>query len=157
VELRGITKRFPGVIANEGVDLTVEPGQIHALLARTAPADDADERVYGLYKQDEGEILIAASRSCSMTRATPSRRDRHGAPALHAGAGVHRDENVMLGVESTRGPLKIIDSASARSRIVEISERHNLHIDPDAMVEDLPVGVRQRVEIVKTLYASPTS
>jgi simple sugar transport system ATP-binding protein len=61
-------------------------------------------------------------------------------------------ENVMLGVESTRTALKILDKAVARERIVEISGRHNLHIDPDALVEDLPVGVRQRVEIVKTLY-----
>ncbi len=55
-------------------------------------------------------------------------------------------------VESTRGPLRILDSATARARIVEISDRHNLHVDPDALVEDLPVGVRQRVEIIKTLY-----
>ena len=61
-------------------------------------------------------------------------------------------ENVMLGVESTRGPLRLLDKAAARARIVEISERHRLDVDPDALVEDLPVGVRQRVEIIKTLY-----
>jgi simple sugar transport system ATP-binding protein len=61
-------------------------------------------------------------------------------------------ENVMLGVESTRGPLRVLDQAAARGRITEISERHNLRVNPDALVEDLPVGVRQRVEIIKTLY-----
>jgi ABC-type uncharacterized transport system ATPase subunit len=61
-------------------------------------------------------------------------------------------ENVMLGVESTRGPFRILDKAAARARIGEISERHNLDVNPDALVEDLPVGVRQRIEIIKTLY-----
>ena len=154
LELRGITKRFPGVIANQAVDLTVEPGQIHALLGENGAGKTTLMNVlYGLYKQDEGEILI------------------DGAPvvfhdpgdAIRAGIGmVHQHfmlvpvftvtENVMLGVESTRTVLKILDNAVARERIVEISGRHNLHIDPDALVEDLPVGVRQRVEIVKTLY-----
>ena len=154
LELRGITKRFPGVIANEAVDLTVEPGQIHALLGENGAGKTTLMNVlYGLYKQDEGEILIDGS---PVVFHDPG-------DAIKAGIGmVHQHfmlvpvftvtENVMLGVESTRGPLKIIDKSVARDRIVDISEKHNLHIDPDAMVEDLPVGVRQRVEIVKTLY-----
>jgi simple sugar transport system ATP-binding protein len=154
LELRGITKRFPGVIANEAVDLTVEPGEIHALLGENGAGKTTLMNVlYGLYKQDEGEIFIDGA---PVTFQDPG-------DAIKAGIGmVHQHfmlvpvftvtENVMLGVESTRGPLKVLDKATARARILEISERHNLHVDPDALVEDLPVGVRQRVEIIKTLY-----
>ncbi len=154
LELRGITKRFPGVIANENVDLTVEPGQIHALLGENGAGKTTLMNVlYGLYKQDEGEILVDGSRVVF----------RDPGDAIKAGIGmVHQHfmlvpvftvtENVMLGVESTRGPLRVLDKATARARIVEISDRHNLHVDPDALIEDLPVGVRQRVEIIKTLY-----
>jgi simple sugar transport system ATP-binding protein len=154
LELRGITKRFPSVIANENVDLTVEPGQIHALLGENGAGKTTLMNVlYGLYKQDEGEILVDGSPVAF----------RDPGDAIKAGIGmVHQHfmlvpvftvtENVMLGVESTRGPLKILDTATARARVLEISDRHNLHVDPDALVEDLPVGVRQRVEIIKTLY-----
>ncbi len=154
LELRGITKLFPGVIANEGVDLTVEPGQIHALLGENGAGKTTLMNVlYGLYKQDEGEVLIDG---------TPV-AFRHPGDAIKAGIGmVHQHfmlvpvftvtENVMLGVESTRGPLKVLDKPTARARILEISAQHNLDVDPDALVEDLPVGVRQRVEIIKTLY-----
>ncbi|MFH0751426.1 MAG: ABC transporter ATP-binding protein [Chloroflexota bacterium] len=154
LELRGITKRFPGVIANEGVDLMVEPAQIHALLGENGAGKTTLMNVlYGLYKQDEGEVLVDGSPVAF----------RDPGDAIKAGIGmVHQHfmlvpvfsvtENVMLGVESTRGPLKILDRAAARAQIVEISDRHNLHVDPDALVEDLPVGVRQRVEIIKTLY-----
>lgn len=154
LELLGITKRFPGVIANEGVDLTVEPGQIHALLGENGAGKTTLMNVlYGLYRQDAGEILIDGAPVAF----------RDPGDAIRAGIGmVHQHfmlvpvftvtENVMLGVESTRGPLRILDKVVARARIVEISERHGLHVDPDALVEDLPVGVRQRVEIIKTLY-----
>jgi simple sugar transport system ATP-binding protein len=154
LELRGITKRFPGVIANEKVDLTVEPGQIHALLGENGAGKTTLMNVlYGLYKQDEGEILVDGQPVVF----------RDPGDAIKAGIGmVHQHfmlvpvftvtENVMLGVESTRGPLRILDKAAARARVVEISERHGLDVDPDALVEDLPVGVRQRVEIIKTLY-----
>jgi len=154
LELRGITKRFPGVVANQGVDLVVEPAEIHALLGENGAGKTTLMNVlYGLYRPDEGEILID-DRSVEF--------DGPG-DAIDAGIGmVHQHfmlvpvftvtENVMLGVETTRGPLGQLDRAAARERILAISERHGLHIDPDATVEDLPVGVRQRVEIVKTLY-----
>jgi general nucleoside transport system ATP-binding protein len=154
LELRGITKRFPGVVANQDVNLTVQPGEIHGLLGENGAGKTTLMNVlYGLYQPDEGEILV------------DDKQVRFHGPgdAIAAGIGmVHQHfmlvpvftvtENVMLGVESTKGPLLQLDRATARARIVEISERHNLHVNPDAHVEDLPVGVRQRVEIIKTLY-----
>ncbi len=154
LELHGITKRFPGVVANEGVDLVVEPGQIHALLGENGAGKSTLMNVlYGLYRPDEGEIRLDGK----------VRTFRDPGDAIAAGIGmVHQHfmlvpvftvtENIMLGVESTRGRTGFLDYKTARSRIVEVSERHGLHVDPDARVEDLPVGVRQRVEIIKTLY-----
>ncbi len=154
LELRGITKRFPGVVANEGIDLVVQPGEILGLLGENGAGKSTLMNVlYGLYVPDEGEILIDDR---------PVRFDGPG-DAIAAGIGmVHQHfmlvpvftvtENIMLGVEDTRGPLGALDRRAARARIVEISKQHGLRVDPDAMVEDLPVGVRQRVEILKTLY-----
>jgi general nucleoside transport system ATP-binding protein len=154
LELRGITKRFPGVIANEGIDLVVQPGEILGLLGENGAGKSTLMNVlYGLYAPDEGEILI------------DDRPVRFNGPgdAIAAGIGmVHQHfmlvpvftvtENIMLGVEATQGPFGALDRRAARERILEISERHGLKVDPDALVEDLPVGVRQRVEILKTLY-----
>jgi simple sugar transport system ATP-binding protein len=154
LELRGITKRFPGVVANEGIDLVVRPGEIHGLLGENGAGKSTLMNVlYGLYQPDEGEILIDE---------TPVRFSGPG-DAIAAGIGmVHQHfmlvpvftvtENIMLGVEEVQGPIGVLDRQAARARIIEISERHGLKVDPDALVEDLPVGVRQRVEILKTLY-----
>lgn len=154
LELRGITKRFPGVIANQGVDLVVQPGEILGLLGENGAGKTTLMNVlYGLYQPDEGQILIDDQ---PVTFSGPG-------DAIAAGIGmVHQHfmlvpvftvtENVMLGVEEAHGPAGVLDRGAARERIVEISRRHGLEIDPDALVEDLPVGVRQRVEIVKTLY-----
>ncbi len=153
VELRGITKRFPGVVANEEVDLTVEPGQVHALLGENGAGKSTLMNIlYGLYRQTEGEILLDGVHT-----------DLHSpADAIAAGIGmVHQHfmlvpvftvaENVMLGVEPT-SRAGVLDRASARQRVEELSHRHGLDVDPDALIEDLPVGIQQRVEILKALY-----
>ncbi|HEX6138874.1 MAG TPA: ABC transporter ATP-binding protein [Candidatus Limnocylindria bacterium] len=154
LELRGITKRFPGVVACDDVNLVVRPGEILGLLGENGAGKTTLMNVlYGLYQPDEGEILIDDK---------PVRFADPG-DAIRAGIGmVHQHfmlvpvftvtENVMLGVETTRGPFGRLDEGAARKRILELSEKHNLRVDPDALVEDLPVGVRQRVEIIKTLY-----
>src|SRR5262245_37617208 len=153
VELRGITKRFPGVVACDGVDLSVASGEVHALLGENGAGKSTLMNIlFGLYQQDEGDVLLDG---------TPLRASSP-ADALAAGVGmVHQHfmlvpvftvaENVMLGVEPT-GPLGALDRGEARRRVAEISDRYGLAVDPRAVVEDLPVGVQQRVEILKALY-----
>ncbi|HEY8136109.1 MAG TPA: ABC transporter ATP-binding protein [Candidatus Limnocylindrales bacterium] len=154
LELRGITKRFPGVLANDDISLRVGDGEILGLLGENGAGKTTLMNIlYGLYQPDAGAILIDDK---------PVRFSGPG-DAIAAGIGmVHQHfmlvpvftvaENVMLGVESTKTVLGMLDLAAVRQRIREISERHNLRVDPDARVEDLAVGVRQRVEIIKTLY-----
>jgi len=152
LELQGMTKRFGPVVANDNISLVVEPGQIHALLGENgAGKSTLMNLLYGLYQPDEGRILLDGEE-----QAYTGPGD-----AMDAGIGmVHQHfmlvpvfsvaENVVLGNEpSTRwGSL---DLATARQRVKEISGRFGFDIDPDATIEDLPVGIQQRVEIVKAL------
>jgi simple sugar transport system ATP-binding protein len=152
LELRGITKRFGALIANDHIDLTVEPGEIHCLLGENGAGKSTLMNVlYGLYQADEGEILLDG-----VVQHFSGPGD-----AMSAGIGmVHQHfmlvpvftvaENVMLGHEPTRFGGRL-DLAAARARVREISERFGFDVDPDAIVEDLPVGVQQRVEIIKAL------
>ncbi|GGC15027.1 ABC transporter ATP-binding protein [Cellulomonas carbonis] len=151
LELRGITKRFGALVANDHIDLTVEPGEIHCLLGENGAGKSTLMNVlYGLYTADEGEVLLDG---------TPQ-HFRGPGDAMAAGIGmVHQHfmlipvftvaENVMLGHEQTKGVRLDIDAARAKVR--EIAARFGFHVDPDAVVEDLPVGVQQRVEIIKAL------
>ena len=151
-ELRGITKRFPGVVANDQVSLEVSTGEVLALIGENGAGKSTLMNVlYGIYRADEGEILIDSS---PVAFSSP-------ADAIAAGIGmVHQHfmlvpvmtvaENVVLGVEPT-GRLGSLDLAEARRMVREVSDRYHLELDPDAVIEDLPVGVRQRVEIVKVL------
>jgi general nucleoside transport system ATP-binding protein len=153
VELRGITKRFPGVVAADGVDLSVHSGEVHALLGENGAGKSTLMNVlFGLYRADEGEILLDGE----------PLQARSPADAIAAGVGmVHQHfmlvpvftvaENVILGTEPA-GPGGRIDRSEARRRVAELSERYGLAVDPDARVEGLPVGVQQRVEILKALY-----
>ena len=152
LELRGITKRFGSLVANDHVDLVVEPGQIHALLGENGAGKSTLMNVlYGLYQADEGEILLD----------DVVQRFRGPGDAMAAGIGmVHQHfmlvpvftvaENVMLGHEQTKG-LGTLDIGKAREHVRSVAARFGFDIDPDAIVGDLPVGVQQRVEIIKAL------
>jgi len=153
LQLRGITKQFPGVLANDHIDLNLEEGEIHALLGENGAGKTTLMNIlYGLYQPDEGEILV---RGRKVEIRSPS-------DAIAAGIGmVHQHfmlipvftvaENVMLGQEVIR-QVDFLDRREAEKRVADISSRFMLDVDPAAYVRDLPVGVQQRVEIIKLLY-----
>ena len=152
LQAKGITKRFPGVLANDSVDLTLHKGEILALLGENgAGKSTLMNMLYGLYHPDEGEIWIKGEK---IELKNP--RD-----AIDRGVGmVHQHfqlvpvmtvaENVMLGSEVVKNGR--LDMRAARKRVSELSQQYGLQVDPTAMVEDLPVGTQQRVEIIKALY-----
>ena len=152
VEMRGIVKRFPGVLANDRVDFDVRAGEVHALLGENGAGKSTLMRqLYGLYQPDHGEILVDG-RPVSF---------RSPSDAIRAGIGmVHQHfmlvptltvaENVGLGIPSSRGPLTDLDRVSARIR--ELAAAYGLKVEPDVPVWQLAVGEQQRVEIVKALY-----
>lgn len=153
IELRGITKRFPGVLANDHIDLTLNEGEILALLGENGAGKSTLMNIlYGLYQPDEGEIIV---RGKPVTIHSPN-------DAIASGVGmVHQHfmlvpvltvtENVMLGVESLVAGT-FLDRKQAAARIRQISEQFGLPVNPNAYIKDLPVGLQQRVEIIKLLY-----
>ena len=153
LELRGITKTFPGVLANDNVNLSLEQGEIHALLGENGAGKTTLMNIlYGLHKPDKGEILVQGQ---VVDIQDPNHAIAHGIGMVHQHfmliPVMTVTENVMLGVEPTRNGI-FLDEAKVAKHIREISEQYGLEVDPDAYIKDLPVGIQQRVEIIKVLY-----
>ena len=154
LEARGITKHFPGVLANDRVDFDLRRGEVHSILGENGAGKTTLVNVFfGLYQPDAGEMRVG------------------GEPVAFTGSGdaiarnigmVHQHfqlvqvftvaENVMLGEEVRKGRGLLLDLDEARRRITELSDRYGLHVDPDAKIEDLSVGQQQRVELLKALF-----
>jgi|CZKT01.1.fsa_nt_gi ABC-type uncharacterized transport system ATPase subunit len=152
IEMRGITKRFPGVLANDDVDFDVAPGEIHALFGENGAGKSTLMRIlYGLYRPDDGEIRLRGDR---VAITSPTVAIQHGIGMIHQHFMLVQTltvaENVALGLRSSRGPLTDLGRVSARIR--ELSEAYGLKVDPGAYIWQLSVGERQRVEIIKALY-----
>lgn len=152
LEVKGLTKRFPGVLANDHIDLKLYKGQVLGLLGENgAGKSTLMNMIYGLYTPDEGEILINGQ---PIEIHNPKDAITHGIGMVHQHFKLVEPltvtENVMLGNESVNGPFLRKDEA--RRRIEEISQRYSLAVNPNAVIRDLPVGIQQRVEIIKALY-----
>ena len=153
LEMRGITKRYPGVVANDGISLTVKPGEIHALLGENGAGKTTLMNIlYGLARPDEGEILLDDK---PVTIGGPSDAIARGINMVHQHfmlvPVLTVAENILLGEETMAGPI-FLDRREARRRIVDLGRRFGFEIDPDAKVGSLSVGWQQRVEILKALY-----
>ena len=152
LELRKVTKRFPGVLANDRVDFDVKTGEVHALLGENGAGKSTLMKIlYGLYHPDEGEILLNGK---LVTIDSPTDSINLGIGMIHQHFMLVESltvaENVALGLPSSRGPLTDLDRVT--KRILELADIYGLRIDPDAYIWQLSVGQQQRVEIIKALY-----
>ncbi len=152
VEMKGITKTFPGIIANDNIDLSVRKGEIHAILGENGAGKSTLMSVlFGFYKPDKGEILINGKK---VNIKSPSDAFRYGVGMVHQHFQLVQNftvtENIVLGAEPTKNGVLDIDTA--RKKVAALSEKYGLNVDVDAKIEDISVGMQQRVEILKVLY-----
>lgn len=152
IEMLNITKRFPGIIANDSITLQLKKGEIHALLGENGAGKSTLMSVlFGLYQPEEGEIHKDGKRVTI--------NDPNDANALGIGM-VHQHfklvecfsvlDNIILGVETTKGGF--LQKEEAKKKVIALSEKYGLYVDPDALIEDITVGMQQRTEILKMLY-----
>ena len=157
VAMRGITKLFPGVVANDRVDLTVASGEIHALLGENGAGKTTLMNIlYGLSQPDAGEVVLHGQR-VSLT--SPGVAMAHGIGMVHQHfmlvTTLTVTENVMLGHETTCwGPF--LSYRRAAQRLRDLAQQYHFDVDPDALIQELPVGLQQRVEILKAIYRRAT-
>jgi ABC-type uncharacterized transport system ATPase subunit len=153
LELRGVTKRFPGVVANDHVDFDLRRGEVHALLGENGAGKTTLMNIlYGLYHADEGEIRIRGKR---VEFNSPREAIAHGIGMVHQHfmliPVMTVAENIVLATEPTHGGI-LLDYGAAAARVRDLSKTFGFEIDPDAPVESITVGQQQRVEILKALY-----
>ena len=152
IEMLNITKRFPGIVANDNITLQLKKGEIHALLGENGAGKSTLMSVlFGLYQPEEGEIHKNGKKV--------EIRNPNDATALGIGM-VHQHfklvevftvlDNIILGSETVKNGF--VDRKSAREKIINLSQKYGLAVDPDAKIEDITVGMQQRVEILKMLY-----
>ena len=152
LEMRDISKRFPGVLANDHVDFDVVRGEVHALLGENGAGKSTLMKVlYGMYRPDEGKIFLNDN---EISIPNPNAAISHGIGMIHQHfmlvPTLSVAENVALGLPSSKGPLTDLEVVSRR--VVELGETYNLKINPSTMIWQLSVGQQQRVEIIKALY-----
>jgi simple sugar transport system ATP-binding protein len=160
LEVRNITKRFPGVVANDQVSFTLKRGEVHAFLGENGAGKSTLMNIlYGLYQPDEGEVLVDGK---PVHFAGPHEAIAHGIGMVHQHfmlvPTLSVAENIILGNELTKGKAAgkrwQLDLKTASQRIADLSQQYGLTIDPAALVGDLSVGMQQRVEIIKAFYRS---
>ncbi|MCL2425290.1 MAG: ABC transporter ATP-binding protein [Oscillospiraceae bacterium] len=152
IEMRNITKIFPGIIANDDITLQLQKGEIHALLGENGAGKSTLMSVlFGLYTQESGDIYKNEEK---ISIKGPNDATKYGIGMVHQHFKLVHNftvlENIILGVETTKRGVLQMDKA--RTRVVELSERYGLSVDPDAYISDITVGMQQRVEILKMLY-----
>lgn len=152
IEMKNITKRFPGIIANDQVNLSLKKGEIHALLGENGAGKSTLMSIlFGLYEPDEGSIEVNGE---LVKIHDPNDANRLGIGMVHQHFKLVDNftvlENIVLGLEPVQNGF--FKPSLARKRVMELSKQYNFNIDPDAKIEDISVGMQQRVEIIKMLY-----
>jgi ABC-type uncharacterized transport system ATPase subunit len=152
VEMKHIRKEFPGVVANDNVTLQVRPGEIHAILGENGAGKSTLMSIlFGMYRPDAGEIYIKGE---AVDIANPNDATRLGIGMVHQHFKLVHNfsvvENIVLGLEDVHRGL--LDLSNARQKIIELSKTYGLKVDPDSLIQDISVGMQQRVEILKMLY-----